>query len=413
MKPAPTRPLWQGRSLALVGILLLAFSLRSAVASLSPLFDYIERDFTLSASVIGLIATVPPVCFAVFGLLTPAFERRLGLEPLAVLAFFIVALGLVARSFATNAMLMLAGTTIIFAAIGVANILLPPLVKRYFPDRIGLITGLYSATMAVSTFLPPLIAVPVADTTNWRASLGMWALFALMATVPWIALISRARASTRNLDQSADVEPPNPRVFSRMLRLPSACALMVGFSAAGVVAYTSFSWLPRMLVDTAGVTPVAAGVLLSLFAAVGLPASLVVPLLVVRYHATRALYGIAVTAGLVGIAGLLWAPALAPWLWVLMLSGPTLLFPLTLVLLNVRTSTHEGAVALSGFVQSVGYGLGAVFPLTIGLIHEATGSWTIPLIMLALAVSAAVPAGVVASRRHTVEEEWERKHGAW
>ncbi len=70
--------LWQGRALALVGIVPFAFSLRSAVASLSPLYDHIAVDFDVPAAVIGLIGTAPPVCYAVFGLLTPALERRFG-----------------------------------------------------------------------------------------------------------------------------------------------------------------------------------------------------------------------------------------------------------------------------------------------------------------------------------------------
>jgi CP family cyanate transporter-like MFS transporter len=145
----------------------------------------------------------------------------------------------------------------------------------------------------------------------------------------------------------------------------------------------------------------------------GLPASLLVPLLVTRYHATRVLFGVAVATGFVGIAGLLFAPHAAPWLWVALLGLEPLLFPLTLVLLGLRARTHEGSVALSGFVQSIGYGIVALFPFGIGLLHDATGSWTAPLIVLACVVAAAIPAGVVVSRRGSIEDAWERRHGAW
>ena len=86
------RPLWQGRALALVGIVLVAFSLRSAVASLSPVIDHVAADFPVSPVVIGLIGAAPPVCFAIFGLLTPLFERRFGLERMAVAAITLMAL---------------------------------------------------------------------------------------------------------------------------------------------------------------------------------------------------------------------------------------------------------------------------------------------------------------------------------
>src|SRR6478752_2600881 len=119
------RPLWQGRSLAVIGIVLFAFSLRSAVASLSPLIDHITVDFAMPAAIIGLIGTAPPVCYAVFGILTPIFERRLGLERLTVIAIVVVTIGMILRGFAADALALLLSTSLIFAAVGVGNILLP------------------------------------------------------------------------------------------------------------------------------------------------------------------------------------------------------------------------------------------------------------------------------------------------
>jgi CP family cyanate transporter-like MFS transporter len=405
----PSRPLWQGRALALVGIVLFAFSLRSAVASLSPVLAFISADFAVPPAIIGLIGTAPPVCYAVFGILTPQLERRFGLERLALAAMVVVVAGLTWRGLATDSITLLLSTALIFAAVGVGNILLPPLVKKYFPDRIGLMTTIYSTTMAVATFVPPLVAVPVADAAGWRLSLGLWAIFAVVAMIPWIALLVRQWAAGPDVD----IETASPQVFGRMWRLPLAWALMVGFTVSGTLAYTSFAWLPTLLVDTAGVTPAAAGALLSLFAAMGLPASLLVPVLVVRYNATRALFGVSVVAGLAGIAGLLFAPEAVPWLWVALLGIAPLLFPLTLVLLGLRARTHEAAVALSSFVQSVGYAIVALFPFGIGLLHGATDSWTWPLVILAGVVATAIPAGVVVSRERTVEDDWERRHGPW
>lgn len=395
----------------MVGIVLFAFSLRSAVASLSPLYDNISEDFAVPAAVIGLIGTAPPVCYAVFGLLTPALERRFGLERLAVAAMVVVAAGLIARSLAPNSALLLAGTALVFAGVGTGNILLPPLVKRYFPDRIGLMTTVYTTTMAVSTAVPAIIAVPVADASDWHLSLGLWAVFAVAGMIPWIGLAVRHRAALENGDE--EFEDASPQALGRMWRLPLAWALLMAFAVAGTLAYTSFAWLPSLLVDTAGVSPTGAGVLLALFAFMGFPASLAVPLLVSRWNATRLLFGVAVATGLTAIGGLLLAPALAPWLWVALLGLAPLLFPLVLVLLGIRTRTHEGAVGLSSFVQSAGYAVVAVFPVGIGLLHEATGSWTGPLIVLAIVVAAAIPAGIIAARPHTVEDDWERRHGEW
>lgn len=400
----------RGRILALVGIVLLAFSLRSAVASLSPLFDAIGEDFVLPAAVLGLIGTVPPLCFAVFGLLASGFERRFGLERTTLVALGAVALGLVARAAAIDAYGLLLGSALVFAGVGVGNVLLPALVKKYFPDRIGLMTTVYSTMMAISTFVPPLVAVPVADAAGWRTSLGLWAVFALAGLAPWIVLALRARRAAL---AEVDLEPVSTRVFGRMWRLPTAWALAVTFFVSSAVAYTSFAWLPKILVDTAGVTPQVAGTLLSLFALIGLPASLVVPVLVARRGVVLPLFVVASASGVLGAGGLLVAPASAPWLWVALLGLLPLLFPLVLTSVGLRTRTHDATVALSSFAQSLGYGVTMLMPIGVGLIHDATGSWTMPLVMLLAISLLAVPAAVVIARRKTVEQEWEQRHGSW
>ena len=401
----------RGRVLALLGIVLFAFSLRIGVASLSPIIDHVTHDIALSPWVIGLIGTAPPVCYAVFGIVTPGLERRFGLQQLAVFALVVAAVGLVGRALAPNAALLLAATALIFAAVGIGNILLPPLVKRYFPDRIGALTTVFTTTMAVATFVPPLVAVPVADAAGWRTSLGLWAVFAAVALVPWIALLARERTLA-----AADTSPESvpPRVLRRLWALPTTWALVIGFAVSSGTAYTAFAWLPQILVDVAGVAPAEGGALLSLFALMGLPCSLLVPVAVARFRsAVGLLFAVAITAGLSGLAGLAFAPTVVPWLWVALLGTCPLLFPLVLVLLNLRTRTHEAAVALSGVVQSVGYAIAALFPFGVGIAHTLTGGWSVPLALLAVLMIAGIPAALIAARPRTVEEDWSRRHGEW
>lgn len=437
------RPLWQGRALAVLGVLLCAFSLRSAVASLSPVIDLIAEDFPLSSAVIGLIGSAPPVCFAVFGLLTPLLERRLGLERVAVIALGAIALGLFLRGTTADAVGLLLTTALVFAGVGMGNILMPPLVKKYFADRIGLMMTLYTSAMAFSTFVPPLVAVPVADAAGWRLSIALWGVFALAGMLPWIVMLLRG-ASTGSaaqeggapepverpepVEEPETVEEPAPDVltgpiptspqtrslFGRLARIPLTWALAATFATSSTMAYVSFAWLPSVFIDIAGVDAATAGLLLSLFAAIGLPASLLVPVLVVRMQATRPIVLVGSIGGLIGLAGLILAPAPALlWLWAVLFGLNGVLFPLALVLISIRSRTPEGAVLLSSFVQSVGYTLAAVFPVLFGMLHTATGGWTWSLLLLALVLIAVIPFGMVAGRRVTVEDEWERRHGSW
>ncbi|MCT2085470.1 MFS transporter [Microbacterium enclense] len=394
---------------AAAAIVLLALTLRIAVASLSPLLTVISRDFALPAAVVGLIGMAPPVAFALSAVVTPAIERRVGLERLVLIAAVAAAAALGLRVVAVDAWTLLAATAGVFAAVGVANVLIPAVVKKYFPERVGLMTTVYTTTMAVATFTPPLVAVPLSDAVGWRGSFAVWAFVAGAAVLPWIVTALRARAGRDDI-----LEEPRASVISRVVRVPQAWALVLTFAVNSSVAYGMFAWMPTILIDTAGVDAATAGSLLALFSFMGLPVSLVVPLLVARLRRTTPFYAVAVVGGLVGVAGLLFAPNAATVLWVVLIGLPPLMFPMVLVLFGLRTRSHETAVALSGFVQSLGYALAALVPLAIGVSHEATGGWNAGLLVLGGVIAAVVPAAIVVARSETIEGAWERRHGrAW
>ncbi|MET0954877.1 MAG: MFS transporter [Cryobacterium sp.] len=404
MSISPPRPLWTGRTLALVGIVLVAANLRTAVAALSPIVGEINVDIPLSSTAIGVLGMLPPVCFAVFGIFTPVFTRKLGLENVLVLALVAMLAGHITRGLAGSLGLLVLGSIITFAGLGVGNVLLPPLVKKYFPDRVGLVTSLYVTVVSLSTLIPPLIAVPVADAAGWRVSLGLWMLPALIALVPWVTMFIRHRveASPVALDEA------EPAMLGKIWRSSIAWALAVVFAASSLNAYAMFAWLPQLLIDTAGVTPAQAGTLLSVYAAMGIPCALLIPWLTARMKNVAVLVYAGVACFLIGDLGLLLAPATLTWLWVVLAGLGPLFFPLTLVLINLRTRTHEGSVALSGFVQSVGYTLGALGPLSVGLLHEITGAWTAPMIFLICTALAVTVAGAVIARPHLLEDDLER-----
>ena len=390
-----------GRTLALLGILLVAANLRDAVTALSPIFDEITRDVPFGAAGIGLLGALPPICFAVFGIIAPLFTRRASLEVVLVIALAALVVGQVIRGVSVSFWMLALGSVLTFAGMAVGNVLLPPLVKRYFPDRVGLLTSLYATVLSLSTLVPPLVAVPVADSIGWRYSVGMWALLAVVAIVPWVGILMRSRES-RHVD--AVIEEPGGPAMGRVWHAPLAWAMGVTFGVSSLNAYAMFAWLPELLHDVAGTGPAAAGALLSLYAAMGFPAGLIIPVLATRMRNVALLIYLGVAFFVVGDLGLLFWPAQATWLWVLLAGLGPLLFPLCLVLINLRTRTHEGSVALSGFTQGTGYVLGALGPLLVGLLHDWTGGWLWPLLFLLVTAAAAAVAGVVVARPGALED---------
>ncbi|TFB48413.1 MFS transporter [Cryobacterium tagatosivorans] len=396
------RSLWSGRTLALLGILLVAANLRTAVAALSPIITRVDADIPLGTLAVGVLGMLPPVCFALFGIFTPMFTKRHGLETTLALSLLALFVGHLARGLSGSVVLLLLGSAITFAGLGVGNVLLPPLVKKYFPDRVGLVTSLYVTVISLSTLVPPLVAVPVADAAGWRTSLGMWSAFALVALVPWITMLVRHR--TGNMPTPV-VEEPEPALLGRLRHSSVAWAITAVFAVSSVNAYAVFAWLPQLLVDRALVSEGEAGTLLSLFCAMGFPCAVVIPVLTVRLKNVGLLVYAGAFCFVIGYLGLIVAPMTLTWLWVSAAGLGQLLFPLALVLINLRTRTHEGAVAMSGFVQGVGYTLGALGPLVVGLLHEVTGDWLWPLVFLTATALAVTVAGAVIARPHMLEDD--------
>ncbi|MBX3194406.1 MAG: MFS transporter [Microbacteriaceae bacterium] len=398
------RPLLRGRLLALGGIVLVALTLRLAVGAVSPLFDRIDPDIPLGATMLALIGTAPPVLFGLAGLLTPPATRRFGLETTLVASLLIGGVGHVVRAVAHDPVVLLIGTALALLGAGVGNVLLPPAVKRYFPDRVGGMTSLYATVIALGATLPPATAVPLADAAGWRVSVGVWVVLCVVAVIPWVAQLIAHGRHVERLDTGAQaVEAQHAGIGGRLLRSPVAWSIGLLFGLSSIHFYAIFAWLPSLLVDLSGLDAAQAGLVLGLFALYGIPASFLVPLLARRW--ALVMTGVAVAGLVVGYLGMLVIPSVVPVLWVLLIAAGTGLFPLALTLIGLRSRTHVGAIALSGFVQGIGYSLGMLGPLVAGILLSVTGGWTLALWFLLATALLAVPAFVVLRAPRFVEDD--------
>ncbi|MBN9607235.1 MAG: MFS transporter [Actinomycetales bacterium] len=392
-----------GRIAALLGIVLVALTLRTAVGAFSPIVEQIGVDIDLGPLLIGAIGALPPVVFAVSSLLAPRLAR-FGLERGVAVMTLVAAAGHAIRAIAPDGAVLLLGTLLALAGAGVGNVLLPPLVKRWFPGRIPAITALYVTVMSLGATAPPLFAVPIADAAGWRLALGVWALLPLAAAAPWIVeLVGRRGLEPRDVAAREAVEEPSGRLA--VVRSPLAWAMALLFGATTVGAYAVFAWLPLMLRDLAGVGEAEAGAMLALFAILGFPQAIAVPLLASRVGRQAPLVVLGMLCFTGGWLGLLLAPRAAPVLWTVLIGLGPLIFPLALSLINLRSRTHAGSVATSAFVQGIGYTLGAAGPLVVGVLHQLTGGWTAALILLIAIVVLDVPAVVLLSRPGVVEDD--------
>ncbi len=383
---------------AVIGVILIAANTRSAVAGLSPIYDIINQDVPLGIDARAVLGSLPPIGFVIGGVLTPRLTRRIGLEWNLVTLVALIAIGHAVRAFATDWTFLALGSAIALIGSGMGNVSLPPTIKKYFPHHIGPMSATYITFVSLGSVIPPLIVVPLSEAMSWQFTVGIWAAFAATALIPWFVEIRSGR-------NSGD---PLGSVVGRKLALtksPTAWAIAVAFSVSSITGYGMFAWLPDIAKDAVGMTELEGGLMLSAFAIAGTPMSLAMPLIVAR---VRNVGWLAALGGLLiftGFGAMLVAPTVAPYLWVVLIGAGPLLFPLSLVLINLRTESTSASLQLSAFTQFVAYSVAATVPPLMGISRAITGSWSIALACLALSGIAAAWSAVVLSRNNTVESE--------
>ncbi len=420
LETGPARA-WATR-LVVAGIVLSAVNLRPAITSLGALLEEVRDGLGMSGSVAGLLTSVPPLCFAVFGVMAPRLARRFG--PAAVVCAGMAAIfaGLLIRPYAGGTAGFLAASALALMGIAVSNVLMPVIVKRWFPDRVGSMTGLYSMVLALGTSLPAAVTVPMTHALggNWKLGLAVWAVLAAAAVVPWIPLVREGRErpapAARSAKASAKAQAPAQTPASasaraaeeqpplRITRSRTAWALAVFFGLQATAAYITMGWMPQIFRD-AGVSAGTAGLLLAVTMVMGVPLAFVIPRIATRLPHQGPIVLVLGVCGLAGYAGLYLAPAAGAWAWALLLGIANCAFPLALTMVGMRARSGPGVAQLSAFAQSTGYLISIPGPLLVGVLYQHSGGWGLPIALMAGLMVPQMVVGVLAGRDRTVEEE--------
>ncbi|GGO88837.1 MFS transporter [Marinobacterium nitratireducens] len=371
---------------AAVALLLAAANLRGAVVVVGPLVADIRAAVGLSASQFSLLTTLPLACFGLFAICVPRLASRYRAPVLVIGALMLIAIGAGLRATSLYG-LMLAGTLLLGSAIALLNVLIPGLVKGYFPRQAGLMTGLYSVTLSFGAGCGVFLAVPLRDHFGaWQAPLLLWALLPLLCACCWLYML---RTRTQRSSGTARVS---------LWRDSTAWSLTLFMGLQSLFFYSIATWLPKMLMD-AGLTDQHAGLATSMINLAGIPANLLVPILAARMQSQRPLALLILVLGLSGLSGLLLAPSAAPLLWASLmgLTGSASL-SLALALFALRTRDIVEATSLSAMAQSLGYLIAATGPVMVGGLNDLQAHWHGALLLLILAQLAQFACGWHASR---------------
>ncbi|MGW1090216.1 CynX/NimT family MFS transporter [Streptomyces sp. NPDC002596] len=395
--PAP----WLLR-LVTVGLVLTALNLRPAITSLGALLEEVRDGLHMSGSVAGVLTSVPPLCFAVFGIMAPRLARRFGPGAVVCAGMVAITAGLLIRPLVGSTAGFLAASALALMGIAVSNVLMPVIVKRWFPDRVGSMTGLYSMALALGTSLAAAVTVPMTDALggSWKAGLGIWAVLGAAAILPWIPLVRDRRGAQGQ--PAAQQHQGVPAL--RITRSRTAWALACFFGLQATAAYITMGWMPQIFRD-AGVSAGTAGVLLAVTMAMGVPLAFVIPRAAARMRNQGPIVVVLGACGLIGYAGLYLAPAGGAWAWALLLGIANCAFPLALTMIGMRSRSGAGVVRLSAFAQSTGYLISIPGPLLVGVLYQHSGGWGLPIALMAGLMVPQMVAGILAGRDRTIEDE--------
>ncbi|WP_339817864.1 MFS transporter [Paenibacillus sp. FSL R7-0216] len=400
----PALPRERGASvwLLVTAVLLTAAALRSPITGVGAIIGEIEAATGLSHTLSGMLTTLPLIAFAVFALAAPGLSAKFGIERTLFFSMILMTGGILVRSLPSVTALF-AGTALIGIAIAIGNVLLPGLIKRDFPQQVGLMTSLFTTCLTFWAAISSGISVPLSQgPLGWRGALTIWVALTAVSALVWLPLLPRLdKASGRNgqttgashsrISEVGVATDPASRPSTqgeatgtrfRIWRSPVAWLVTMFMGFQSILFYVSISWLPDILQER-GMSAEQAGWMLSLMQLISMAGSFLMPLLAARSNSQKWLTAATAALCVIGFGGIWAGPVSLAALFILLLgigSGST--FGLAIVFFSLRSRTTEQASALSGMAQSVGYVLAAFGPTLFGYLHDFSGSWDTPLAVI-------------------------------
>jgi MFS transporter, CP family, cyanate transporter len=406
LPPTKARPSSLEAALLIMGVAALGFNLRGAISSLPPVFPELQSRLHLSSAELSLLAAAPVICFGVVSGFAAPLARKLGEELTLLLAIIALTIGLVLRAVAPS-VLLFPGTILACAGIALMNVLLGSLIRRRWPERAGFLVGIYVTALSLGAIAGSLASVPVynASGSSLLVTLGWLAIPAAVGAALWLPQL---RATP-----TGGPGRPRPTGHSGGSRAPEAgraslwrhsltwqVTLFMGLQS--LLYYATASWLPTIFRDR-GASATTAGNLLGVLGIGNLALALITPVLAHRMRAQYVLVIPTVLGIAVGMAGAMWAPLGSQVAWMLILgAAQNAALGLAIYFTMARTPDPATAASLSAMAQAVGYLLASAGPLEVGLLHSATGSWTLPMVVLLALTIALLAAGLLAARPRTL-----------
>ncbi len=368
----------KNRFFMILAIIIITINMRSPIFSVSSLLPMISSHFDLTKFMSGLITTIPLAAFAIVSPFVPWIFRKIGMGYTMLAGFILIFAGMLIRSFAGLPGLYI-GTGILGTGIAFCNVLMPVIIKTFFPDRIGFVTGVYSTTMPVFSGIAAAVNVPLAVGLGlgWNGALAFWCIFPILAVLCWLPQMKEASA----IGSIGSEKSKRTAIW----KSPMLLAITAYMGIQAIQCYAISTWLPT-IAATNGFSETVAGYMGSFLQFASIPGAFLVPIMDAKFKKKSLVNTLFCFSYFIGFIGLWLFPKTLPLIYISLIFtglGMGATFSIVLLFIARRTKTAQDATLLSGVSQSAGYLLAAVVPPIFGAIFDSTGSWALPLLILA------------------------------
>lgn len=367
--------------LIILGVIFLSLILRTPITSVGAILGPLKSILDINNTVAGFITTIPLIAFAIFSPMVAKISNKAGLEKTLLLAAIIISTGLVLR-FHINTYVFFITTFIIGVGITIGNVLLPGLVKKYYPEKIGLMTGFYAVVMNVGAAIAAGISYPILS-----SSIGGEKLSTALAVNGWIiiAVINIIICTRISKNSNVSEVKDNHEKVHGYFKYTKMWTIMLSMGLQSALFYCSVSWFAEIMISK-DFSPETAGLLLSISQFAQFPSTFIVPIIADKLN-NKIIIPVVITVGyLISLVGMLYTSGnfvlMLTFIIIFALAGGGS-FSYVMYLFSVKSRNENEAADISGLAQSGGYLLAAIFPPLLGYIRDIS-DWNKALYVLIL-----------------------------
>lgn len=345
-------------------IFLVAFNLRLGISSVPPVLAQIKDSLGLSNVEASLLTSVPVICMGVLAFFVARVQKQWGRRQGIFILLLLLGASTLSRALISGYVTLLLTTFFIGAGIAIIGPLVSGFIKEQFPHKAGLLIGVYSLSMGLGSVSVSSSMLPLTNFFNqkWQYALAVWGVVALVVAFIWKVFAPKeASSNTAQNKQGMKLPLKKPVLWKMVLFFGIQSGIFYGFS----------TWISAFLVSK-GISTVQSVFLLTLFTAVQMLGSFVIPALMDKLGSTR--QWIVFCTGVIFAAsiGLLFfrSELIITLGIILMALGASGLFPIAMLLpIRVSKDAYETSIWTS-MVQAFGYILGGIIPVFIGVMVD-------------------------------------------